>query len=58
MKHREKTMAPAAKVRLTEALNRLVLLAGPTANAAEAERWRKDLAARQAAAKRPRRSRR
>jgi hypothetical protein len=58
MKQREKTMPPAARVRLTEALDRLVLLAGPTANAAEAERWRKDLAARQAAEKRPRRGRR
>jgi eukaryotic-like serine/threonine-protein kinase len=53
MKQREKTMPPAAKVRLTEALERLVQLAGATGNAAEAERWRKELAARKAAAKEP-----
>ena len=46
MEQREKTMPAAAKVRLTEALERLA-----TGNAAEAERWRKELAARKAAEK-------
>jgi serine/threonine protein kinase len=49
MKQRETTMPPAAKVRLTEALERLVQLYEATGNAAE--RWRKDLAARKAGEK-------
>ena len=53
MKQREKTMSPAAKVRLTEALERLVHLSNATGNAGEAERWRKELAARKAAQKEP-----
>jgi hypothetical protein len=53
MKQREKTMPPAAKVRLTEALERLVQFYDATGNAAEAERWRKELAARKAAEKEP-----
>jgi len=51
MKQRERTMPPAALPRLTEALERLVQLAGATGNAAEAERNRKKLAERQAAEK-------
>ena len=46
-------MPPAAIVRLTETLERLVQLAGATGNAAEAERWRKELTARKAAEKEP-----
>jgi hypothetical protein len=53
MKQREKTMPAAAKTRLTEALERLVQLYDATGNAAEAERWRKELAARKAAGKEP-----
>jgi hypothetical protein len=53
MKQREQTMPVAAKVRLTEALERLVQLYDATGNAAEAERWRKELAARKAAEKEP-----
>ena len=53
MKQREKTMPPQALPRLTEALERLVQLYDATGNAAEAERWRKELAARQAAQKAP-----
>jgi hypothetical protein len=48
-------MPPAAKVRLMEALERLVQLYDATGNAAEAERWRKELAARKAAEKEPKR---
>jgi len=48
---REKMMPPQALPRLTEALERLVQLYDATGNAAEAERWRKELAARQAAEK-------
>jgi hypothetical protein len=44
---------PATKVRLTEALDRLVLLYDATGNAAEAERYRKELAARKTAEKEP-----
>jgi hypothetical protein len=51
MKRRAKTMPAAAKVRLTEALERLVQLCDATGNGAEAERWRKELAARKAAEK-------
>jgi len=53
MKQREKTMPPIAKVRLTEALERLVQLHDATGNAAEADRWRKELTARKAAEKEP-----
>jgi hypothetical protein len=53
MKQREKTMPPEAKVRLTEALERLVQLYDATGNADDAERWRKELAARKAAEKEP-----
>ena len=55
MKQREKKMPPAAKVRLTEALERLVQLYDATSNAAEAvqKEWRKELAARKAAGKEP-----
>ena len=51
MKQREKTMPPPALPRLTEALERLVQLYDATGNAAEAERYRKELAARKAADK-------
>jgi serine/threonine protein kinase len=44
MKTREKTIPPQGKVRLTEAAERLVQLYETTGNAAEAERWRKELA--------------
>ena len=53
MKQRETTMPPAAKMRLTEALERLVRLYEATGNAAEAERYRKELTARKAAEKTP-----
>ncbi len=53
MKQREKTIPPAAKPRLAEALERLVQLYEATGNAVEAERWRKELAARKAAEKEP-----
>jgi hypothetical protein len=55
MKQRQRRMPPAAKVRLTAALERLVQLAGATGNATEAIRkeWRKDLAARKGAEKEP-----
>jgi len=49
MMQRERTTPAEAKVRLTEALERLVQLY----DAAEAERWRKELAAREAAEKEP-----
>jgi len=54
MKQREKTMPPPALPRLTEALERLMQLYDATGNAAERDRYRKELAA----LKRPRRSRR
>ena len=53
MKQREKTMPPEAKARLTEALERLVQLYAATGNAAEADLYRKELAARTAAEKTP-----
>jgi len=49
MKRREKTIPPQGKVRLIEAAKRLVELYEATGNAAEAERWRKELAQRKAA---------
>ena len=49
MKQREKTIPPQGKVRLIEAAERLVELYEATGNAAEAERWRKELAQRKAA---------
>jgi hypothetical protein len=49
MKQREKTIPPKSKVRLIEAAERLVKLHEATGNAAEAERWRKELAQRKAA---------
>ena len=52
MKQREKTMPPEALPRLTEALE-LAQVYDATGNAAEAERWRKELAARKAAQKEP-----
>ena len=48
MKQRERTMPPHALPRLAEALERLVQLYDATGNAAEAERCRKELAARKA----------
>jgi serine/threonine protein kinase len=45
MKARAKTIPPQDKMRLTEAAERLVQLFEATGNAAEAERWRKELAA-------------
>jgi len=53
MKLRDNTMPPEARVRLAESLERLVQLAGATGNAAEGEGWRKELAARKAAEKEP-----
>jgi hypothetical protein len=53
MKLREKTIPPAGQPRLTEALERLVQLYEATGNTVEAERWRKELAERQAAQKQP-----
>jgi eukaryotic-like serine/threonine-protein kinase len=53
MKLREKTIPPAVQPRLTEALKRLVQLYEATGNMEEAERWRKELAAHQAAQKQP-----
>ena len=44
MKAREKTIPPQGKVFLVEATERLVQLYEATGNAAEAERWRKELA--------------
>src|SRR5580692_11484787 len=52
MKQREKT-TPQALPRLIEALERLVQLYEATGNAAEAERYRKELASRKAAQKEP-----
>jgi hypothetical protein len=51
MKKREKTMPPPTLPRLTEAVERLVQLYEATGNAAEADRFRKELEARKAAAK-------
>ena len=51
MKQREKTIPQEAKVRLTEALERLVQLYEATGNAAEAERFSKELAECKAAEK-------
>jgi serine/threonine protein kinase len=53
MKQREKTMPLAARVRLTEALERLVQLYEATNNTAQAERYRNELAERKAAEKAP-----
>ena len=53
MKQREKSMPPQALPRLAEALERLVQLYTATGNAAEAERYRKELAARKTAEKEP-----
>jgi hypothetical protein len=49
MKARAKTIPPQDKVRLTEAAERLVQLYEATGNAAETERWRKELAQLKAA---------
>lgn len=51
MKQREKTIPPADRPRLTEALERLVQLYDAQGNAAAAERWRKELNAHKAAEK-------
>jgi hypothetical protein len=51
MKQREKTIPPQGKARLIEAAERLVELYEATGNAAEAERWHKELAQRKAAEK-------
>jgi hypothetical protein len=53
MKHRKKTMPADATRHLAEALTRLVQFYDATGNAAEADRWRKELAARNAAEKTP-----
>ncbi len=53
MNQREKTMPPQALPRLTVALERLVQLYDATGHAAEADRYRKELAARKAAQKEP-----
>ena len=44
MKARAQTIPPQGRMRLTEAAERLVQLYEATGNAAEAERWRKELA--------------
>jgi hypothetical protein len=49
MKAREKMIRPQRNVGLMEAAERLVQLYEATGNAAEAERWRKELAQRKAA---------
>jgi hypothetical protein len=51
MKQREKTIPPQGKVRLIEAAEQLVELYEATGNAAQAERYRKELAQRKAADK-------
>jgi hypothetical protein len=51
MRPRENTMLPPALPRLAEALERLLQLYDATGNAAEADRYRKELAARKAAQK-------
>jgi tetratricopeptide (TPR) repeat protein len=51
MRARAKTIPPQGKVRLTEAAERLVQLYEATGNAAEAERWRLELAERKGAQK-------
>ncbi len=53
MKQREKTIPPQGLPRLTEALERLVQLYEATGNAAEAERYRKELAERKRSQKAP-----
>jgi tetratricopeptide (TPR) repeat protein len=53
MKQREKTIPLQAQVRLTEALERLVLLYEATSKPDDAARWRKELEARTAAEKQP-----
>jgi eukaryotic-like serine/threonine-protein kinase len=53
LKQREKTMTPQTRPRLTEALERLVQLCDATGQTAEADRCRKELAARSAAEKGP-----
>ena len=49
MKAREKMIRPQRNAGLMEAAERLVQLYEATGNAAEAERWRKELAQRKAA---------
>ena len=49
MKQREKTIPAQGKARLIEAAERLVELYEATGNAAEDERWRKELAHRKGA---------
>ena len=51
MKQRAAKNPANGEVRLTDALERLVQLYDATRNTAEAERWRKELAARKAAEK-------
>ena len=51
MKQREKTIPAQGKARLIEAAERLVELYEATGNAAQAERYRKELAQRKAADK-------
>jgi len=53
MKQHETTIPPQAKVRLTEALERLVQLYEATDKPDEAARWRKKLEASKAAEKLP-----
>jgi eukaryotic-like serine/threonine-protein kinase len=47
MKEREKTIPPPRKIRLAEAIDRLVQLYEATGTKDEAAKWRKKLAARQ-----------
>jgi hypothetical protein len=51
MKQRKQTIPPAGQARVAEAVERLVQLYEAQKNPVEAERWRKELAARKAAAK-------
>ena len=53
MRQREKTIPPQGMPRLTEALERLVQLYAATGDAADAERYRKELADRKAAQPEP-----
>ena len=53
MKQRETFIPKVGRIRLTEALERLVQLYDATGNTAEAEHWRKELIARKATGKEP-----
>ena len=55
MKQREKTIPPQGKIRLTEALERLVQLYDAMGKKDDAAKWRKELEAIQAAQKQPER---